>query len=183
MKEGAATPTPATDEAARPRRAATDRIKFFVLAGFAVALACTPVAQAADAGRTLRVQMLGDVETLDPARAPDTGTAYSLAPLFHQLLTYAYGSRQVEKCRRRAVTTVSRCEETHSALPGELAVVLSHPRELDAFVLIGSARDGSELRSDEVAALRAALQSVGVEWQACAGTRCSVSSPAQSILR
>ncbi len=45
-------------------------------------------------------------------------------------------------------------------------MVLSRPRELDAFVLIGRARDGSVLRSDEVAALRVALQSVGVEWQA-----------------
>ena len=71
-------------------------MKGFALAAFAVALACSPAAQAADTGRTLRVQMLGDVETLDPARAPDTGTAYSLAPLFHQLLTYAYDSRQVE---------------------------------------------------------------------------------------
>jgi oligopeptide transport system substrate-binding protein len=68
----------------------------FALAAFAIALACGPDAQAADTGRTLRVQMLSDVETLDPARAPDTGTAYSLAPLFHQLLTYAYGSLQVE---------------------------------------------------------------------------------------
>jgi hypothetical protein len=66
----------------------------------------------------------------------------------------------------RAGRSVSRCEEAHSALAGELAVVLSRPRELDAFVLIGRARDGSVLRSDEVAALRAALQSVGVEWQA-----------------
>ena len=66
----------------------------------------------------------------------------------------------------RAGRSVSRCEEVHSALPGELAVVLSRPRELDAFVLIGRARDGSVLRSDEVAALRVALQTVGTEWQA-----------------
>jgi hypothetical protein len=66
----------------------------------------------------------------------------------------------------RAGRSVSRCEEAHSALPGELGVVLYRPRELDAFVLIGRSRDGSILRSDEVAALSAALQSVGVEWQA-----------------
>jgi hypothetical protein len=66
----------------------------------------------------------------------------------------------------RAGRSVSRCEEAHSALAGELAVVLSRQRELDAFVLIGRARDGSVLRSDEVAALRVALQTVGVEWQA-----------------
>ena len=42
-------------------------MKGFALAAFAVALACTPAAQAADAGPTLRVAMLSDVETLDPA--------------------------------------------------------------------------------------------------------------------
>jgi hypothetical protein len=66
----------------------------------------------------------------------------------------------------RAGRSVARCAEVHSALPGELAVVLSRQRELDAFVLIGRAGDGSVLRSDEVAALREALKSVGVEWQA-----------------
>jgi hypothetical protein len=66
----------------------------------------------------------------------------------------------------RAGRSAARCEDVHSALPGEMAVVLSRPRELDAFVLIGRARDGSVLRSDEVAALRTALQPVGVEWQA-----------------
>jgi len=44
----------------------------------------------------LRVQMLGDVETLDPARAPELGTVNSIAPLFHQLMTYDYGSRPVQ---------------------------------------------------------------------------------------
>jgi hypothetical protein len=66
----------------------------------------------------------------------------------------------------RAGRSVARCDEVHSELPGELAVVLSRQRELDAFVLIGRARDGSVLRSDEVAALRGTLHSVGVEWQA-----------------
>ena len=66
----------------------------------------------------------------------------------------------------RAGRTVARCEEAHSTLPGELAMVLSRQRDLDAFVLIGRRRDGSVLRSDEVTALRAALQSAGVEWQA-----------------
>jgi len=47
-----------------------------------------------------------------------------------------------------------------------LALVLSRQRELDAFVLIGRQRDGGVLRSDEVTALRGALQSVGVEWHA-----------------
>jgi hypothetical protein len=66
----------------------------------------------------------------------------------------------------RAGRSVARCEEVHSALPGELAMVLSRQRELDAFVLIGRRRDGSVLRSDEVAALRGTLHSVGVAWQA-----------------
>jgi hypothetical protein len=66
----------------------------------------------------------------------------------------------------RAGRAVARCDEVHSAVPGELAVVLSRQRDLDAFVLIGGAPGGSVLRSDEVAALRGALQSVGVEWQA-----------------
>jgi hypothetical protein len=66
----------------------------------------------------------------------------------------------------RAGRSVARCDEVHSALPGELALVLSRQRELDAFVLIGRRRDGSVLRSDEVAALRDTLKSVSVEWQA-----------------
>ena len=66
----------------------------------------------------------------------------------------------------RAGRTVARCEEVHSTLPGELAIVLSRPRELDAFVLIGRRRDGSVLRADEVAALRSTLHSVGTGWQA-----------------
>lgn len=66
----------------------------------------------------------------------------------------------------RAGRSVARCEEVHSPLPGELAMVLSRQRELDAFVLIGRRQDGGVLRSDEVAALRGALQSVGVVWQA-----------------
>ena len=74
------------------------------LAAFALALACTPAVQAADAIPTLRVAMLSDVETLDPARAPDTGTAYTLAPLFHQLLTYAYGSQEVKLIPYAAAT-------------------------------------------------------------------------------
>ncbi|MBK7331209.1 MAG: hypothetical protein IPI87_01865 [Betaproteobacteria bacterium] len=66
----------------------------------------------------------------------------------------------------RAGRSVARCDEVHSTLPGELAMVLSRQRELEAFILIGRRHDGCVLRSDEVAALRATLQSVGVEWQA-----------------
>lgn len=57
-------------------------------------------------------------------------------------------------------------DDVHSTLPGELALVLSRQRELDAFVLIGRQRDGGLLRADEVAALRDALRIVGLEWQA-----------------
>jgi len=66
----------------------------------------------------------------------------------------------------RAGRSVARCDDVHSALPGELALVLSRQRELDAFVLIGRRRDGSVLLSDKVAALRGTLHAVGVEWQA-----------------
>jgi hypothetical protein len=66
----------------------------------------------------------------------------------------------------RAGHSVARREEAHSALPGELAMVLSRQREPDAFVVIGRRRDGSVLRSDEVTALRGTPESVGVEWQA-----------------
>ena len=37
--------------------------------------------------------MMADIETLDPARAPELGTIYTIAPLYHQLLTYDYLAR------------------------------------------------------------------------------------------
>lgn len=64
-------------------------------AAFAVAATCVAMAQTPDTGRTLRVQMMSDVETLDPARAGELGTLNSIAPLYHQLLAYDYGSRPV----------------------------------------------------------------------------------------
>ena len=66
-----------------------------VLAVVGVLFACIAIAQAPETGRTLRVQMLSDVDTLDPARAPELGAVNSIAPLFHQLLAYDYGSRPV----------------------------------------------------------------------------------------
>ena len=66
----------------------------------------------------------------------------------------------------RAGRAVAVSEEVHSTLPGELATVLKRQRELDALVLIGRQCDGRELCSDEVVALRDALQVTGVEWQA-----------------
>lgn len=66
----------------------------------------------------------------------------------------------------RAGRPVARCDEVHSTLPGELALVLSRQRELDAFVLIGRQRDGRALRPDEVVALRDAARTAGTEWQA-----------------
>jgi len=64
----------------------------------------------------------------------------------------------------RAGHSVASREAVFSALPGELAIVLSRQRELDAFMLIGA--QGRATRSDEVAALRDALRTVGLEWQA-----------------
>ncbi|HVK31690.1 MAG TPA: hypothetical protein VM845_04195 [Burkholderiaceae bacterium] len=66
----------------------------------------------------------------------------------------------------RAGHSVATCDDVHSTLPGELAIVLSRQRDLDAFMLIGRQRDGRALRSDEVVALRDALRTAGVEWQA-----------------
>ena len=39
--------------------------------------------------------MLADVDVLDPARAGSLSTLYTIAPLFHQLLTYDYLARPV----------------------------------------------------------------------------------------
>jgi len=66
----------------------------------------------------------------------------------------------------RAGQSVASREGVHSALPGEMAIVLSRQRDLDAFMLIGEQRDGRAMRSDEVFALRNALQTAGLEWQA-----------------
>ena len=57
-------------------------------------LAATCIAAAQPVERTLRIAMLADVETLDPARAPELGTIYTIAPLYHQLLTYDYSARR-----------------------------------------------------------------------------------------
>jgi ABC-type transport system substrate-binding protein len=70
-------------------------MKRLVLVVFALLLAGAASAQGPEAGRVLRVQMPGDVETLDPARAPELGTVNTLAPLYHQLLAYDYGSLPV----------------------------------------------------------------------------------------
>jgi hypothetical protein len=111
----------------------------------------------AGAGTTLYVRM-GD-GSFERQQASTPGAPQSGAP---QLLD----ADEPAAVALRAGRSVARCEEVHSALPGELALVLSRQRELDAFVLIGRRRDGSVLRSDEVAALRGTLHSVGVQWQA-----------------
>jgi hypothetical protein len=111
----------------------------------------------AGAGATLYVRAVeGGFER---RQASTTGAPQTVAP---QLLD----ADEPVAVALRAGRSVARCDDVHSALPGELAMVLSRQRELDAFVLIGRRRDGSVLRSDEVAALRGMLQSVGVEWQA-----------------
>ncbi len=65
-----------------------------IVVGFVLAIALsTTIVGGVDAQsseRTLRTQMMADVETLDPARAPELGTIYTIAPLYHQLLTYDY---------------------------------------------------------------------------------------------
>jgi ABC-type transport system substrate-binding protein len=66
----------------------------FIAASTLFALASTAGAQTSE--RTLRVAMLADVETLDPARAPELSTIYTIAPLYHQLLTYDYTARPVK---------------------------------------------------------------------------------------
>ena len=59
----------------------------------AFALAVTACVAPAQPPRVLRAQMMADIETLDPARAPELSTLYSIAPLYHQLLTYDYATR------------------------------------------------------------------------------------------
>jgi ABC-type transport system substrate-binding protein len=50
---------------------------------------------AAAADKTLRLQMLADVESLDPARAGSLSSLNTIAPLYHQLLTYDYLARPI----------------------------------------------------------------------------------------
>src|SRR6185436_984347 len=54
------------------------------------------VAPAAAADKVLRLQMLQDVEVLDPARAGSLSALNTIAPLYHQLLTYDYVARPVQ---------------------------------------------------------------------------------------
>jgi hypothetical protein len=53
------------------------------------------VAPAAAADKVLRLQMLNDIEVLDPARAGSLSALNTIAPLYHQLLTYDYVARPV----------------------------------------------------------------------------------------
>jgi ABC-type transport system substrate-binding protein len=66
---------------------------FVAAIALAIALPTATVAHAQPVDRTLRAQMMADIETLDPARAPELGTIYTIAPLYHQLLTYDYLAR------------------------------------------------------------------------------------------
>ena len=57
---------------------------------------CAAVAAPAHAAeKVLRLQMLQDVEVLDPARAGSLSSLNTMAPLYHQLLTYDYLARPV----------------------------------------------------------------------------------------
>jgi ABC-type transport system substrate-binding protein len=62
---------------------------------FALAAAVTWAGAAHAADRTLRLQMLSDVDVLDPARAGSLQSLYTSQGLFHQLLTYDYLARPV----------------------------------------------------------------------------------------
>ncbi|MEO8487460.1 MAG: ABC transporter substrate-binding protein [Betaproteobacteria bacterium] len=57
--------------------------------------ACLAPVDALAADKTLRLQMLSDVESLDPARAGSLSSLNTVAPLYHQLLTYDYLARPV----------------------------------------------------------------------------------------
>lgn len=63
------------------------------LVALAIGTACAAPASAAD--KSLRLQMLSDVESLDPARAGSLSSLNTVAPLYHQLLTYDYLARPV----------------------------------------------------------------------------------------
>ena len=65
-----------------------------LVAAIAVAALVSPAALAAE--KTLRLQMLADVEVLDPARAGSLSTLNTIGPLYHQLLTYDYLARPVK---------------------------------------------------------------------------------------
>ena len=64
-----------------------------LVAACAVALLASAGALAAE--KVLRLQMLSDVEVLDPARAGSLSSLNTIAPLYHQLLTYDYLARPV----------------------------------------------------------------------------------------
>jgi len=68
--------------------------RFLTLACSAI-LAAFAAAGAMAADKTLRLQMLSDVDVLDPARGGSLSALYTVAPLFHQLLTYDYLARPV----------------------------------------------------------------------------------------
>lgn len=74
----------------RPDRAARAFVLLAACAGALLASFGAPVA-----GKTLRLQMLVDVEVLDPARAGSLSALNAMAPLYHQLLTYDYLARPV----------------------------------------------------------------------------------------
>ncbi|MBK6805745.1 MAG: hypothetical protein IPG84_13155 [Betaproteobacteria bacterium] len=65
-----------------------------LVAAIAAAALVSPAALAAE--KTLRLQMLADVEVLDPARAGSLSTLNTIGPLYHQLLTYDYLARPVK---------------------------------------------------------------------------------------
>ena len=93
MNASRGTQLPGAGRVPDPGKRAIARMAARVIAA-ALALAMTGQAQAAD--KVLRLQMLSDVEVLDPARAGSLSTIYTIAPLYHQLLTYDYLARPVK---------------------------------------------------------------------------------------
>jgi len=108
---------------------------------FAVALvAALAAGPSAAAEKTLRMQMLSDVESLDPARAGSLSSLNTVAPLYHQLLTYDYLARPVKLVpyAAEALPTVSADRRTYTlrVRPGlrfaPHAAFGGKPRELTA---------------------------------------------------
>ena len=84
-----------TKSGARPRSRPAPGVRTTARV-FAAALALAAAAPASSAEKVLRLQMLADVEVLDPARAGSLSTLNTIAPLYHQPLTYDYLARPVK---------------------------------------------------------------------------------------
>jgi len=66
----------------------------------------------------------------------------------------------------RASQAAGHCADTHTSLPGELAVPSVHHGQLDGFVLLGSKPTGEVYRPDEREALSYAAHQIGLDFRA-----------------